>query len=320
MHMNLPITLQGQNRSAVTSAMLDSGASTIFINSAFVKRHNVITCQLDSPIPLRNADGTQNTIGHISQEARLQMSVGTHTEDIIASVADIGEDDVILGIDWLRHHNPEIDWTSGTVHFTRCPGSCQGEMPTRPSVCSTKPKVKAMTEVDQIVHKINSVKEVSVAEEEAEVEWMDTPLVLEVTAGHPGEARWAGGRRVQGSARIARISLQDEIRQFWARSTDEPADKDVDTYLVTTNDDFAYKVAASYTDSQAIAEKRATKEGSRPLEELVPDEFREYLPVFSKTASERMPVPRSTSYEASIQSQRSANSVTSALVLIMSKP
>ena len=64
----------------------------------------------------------------------------------------------------------------------------------RPSVHSTKPKVKAMTEVDQIVHKINSVKEVSVAEEEAEVEWMDTPLVLEVTAGHPEEARWAGGR------------------------------------------------------------------------------------------------------------------------------
>ena len=98
------------------------------------------------------------------------MTVGTHTKDIVASVADIREDDVILDIDWLWHHNPEIYWTSGTVHFTCCPGSCKDKMPMRPSVHSTKPKVKAIMEVDQIVHKINSIKEVLVAEEEAEVE------------------------------------------------------------------------------------------------------------------------------------------------------
>ena len=36
-------------------------------------------------------------------------------------------------------------------------------------------------------------------------------------------------------------------------------------YFVTTDDHFAYKVAASYTHSQAIAEKEAMKEGKIKL-------------------------------------------------------
>jgi len=29
-----------------------------------------------------------------------------------------------LGIPWLRHHNPEIDWKTGEVKMTRCPEEC----------------------------------------------------------------------------------------------------------------------------------------------------------------------------------------------------
>jgi hypothetical protein len=32
---------------------------------------------------------------------------------------------MILGYTWLSHHNPEIDWTTGTVQMTRCPWTCQ---------------------------------------------------------------------------------------------------------------------------------------------------------------------------------------------------
>ena len=32
---------------------------------------------------------------------------------------------VILGMLWLAHHNPEIDWTrTGKVKMTRCPEEC----------------------------------------------------------------------------------------------------------------------------------------------------------------------------------------------------
>ena len=208
------------------------------------------------------------------------------------NAANTRDDDIILGIDWLRHHNPEIDWEEGLVHFTRCPSSCRDEAPivARPARAA---KAQEMTDLDKVVHKINSVKEMSVAEEEGEDEEEDRPLVLKITTEQPQEARWIGGRRVTGGGvRVARMTLQDEIRQFWACETEEAVDKDAEGYLVTTSDEFAYKVAAAYTHSQAIAEKRAVKEGSKTLEELVPEEFQEYLHVFSKAASERMPVPK----------------------------
>lgn len=33
---------------------------------------------------------------------------------------------MIIGMTWLRSHNPEIDWRTGEVKFTRCPASCKG--------------------------------------------------------------------------------------------------------------------------------------------------------------------------------------------------
>lgn len=67
--------------------MLDSGTSTIFLSEAFVRRHNVITTRLPSPIPLHNADGSCNAIGEIMKEAHLTMRVRTHQEKIVAAIA-----------------------------------------------------------------------------------------------------------------------------------------------------------------------------------------------------------------------------------------
>ena len=65
-----------------------------------------------------------------------------------------------------------------------------------------------------------------------------------------------------------------------------------DECLVLTSEQMAYRIAASYTHSQAIAEKRATSEGSKSLEEMVPAEFLEFAHVFSKAASDRMPTSK----------------------------
>ena len=249
MHLNVPVTLTGRNRSAAISALLDSGASTIFINSAFVKKNNVTLMQLDEPILLRNADGSQNAIGLITHEARLSMTIGDHREEIIASVANTGEDDLILGIDWLRRHNPEIDWKKGLIQFSRCPSWCQGGSEQRKAPQLRRghraKAAAAKTELEPLVETIKLKEELSIAEEEAEEE-----------------------------------------------PPNEPATTDADSYLIATSNAVAYKIAASYTHSQAIAEQHAIKEGSRSLEELIPKEFLEYAHVFSKAASERMPTSK----------------------------
>ena len=42
-------------------------------------------------------------------------------------VSNLGTSNVFLGHDWLKHHNPEIDWKGKTIQFNRCPGSCYKE-------------------------------------------------------------------------------------------------------------------------------------------------------------------------------------------------
>jgi hypothetical protein len=79
-----------------------------------------------SPHPVRNIDGTSNVAGPISCFAELGLKIGDHKEEkAVFIVTDLGSDDVIIGIDWLRYHNPEIDWNTGKFALTHCPISCK---------------------------------------------------------------------------------------------------------------------------------------------------------------------------------------------------
>ena len=40
------------------------------------------------------------------------------------SVCDLGKSNIIIGFTWLKKHNPEIDWKTGHIQFTRCPQEC----------------------------------------------------------------------------------------------------------------------------------------------------------------------------------------------------
>ncbi|KAJ3897005.1 hypothetical protein F5879DRAFT_814302, partial [Lentinula edodes] len=40
------------------------------------------------------------------------------------AVTNLGKTDIFLGIDWLRYHNPSIDWKESTLTFERCPDKC----------------------------------------------------------------------------------------------------------------------------------------------------------------------------------------------------
>jgi hypothetical protein len=40
------------------------------------------------------------------------MEMGTkHREDIEVAITNTGNHDLLLGTDWLKAHNPSIDWT-----------------------------------------------------------------------------------------------------------------------------------------------------------------------------------------------------------------
>ena len=181
---------------------------------------------------------------------------------------DIGPEDVIIGLDWLRKHNPEIDWSGETVSFTRCPADC------RPPAA------------DRTVHVGQDVPR----------------TVRKFRAARIKNSRQTRARPAP-HARVCVAEVGDE-----ADEADETADErmkvppgfrysekywdvyhNTEQFYVADDPDFVHKIAASYTWSQAIAEKTAVKEGDKSFEEMVPPQYREFAKVFSKSEAERLP-------------------------------
>jgi hypothetical protein len=108
-----------------TDALLDCGCTSSTMNTRYVQRHNLPTRKLPRPIPVYNADGTLNRNGCIKETVTLHMVVQDHTEKITFAVSDIGHTDVYIGHEWLKHHNPEVDWRKLHLYMNRCPPSCQ---------------------------------------------------------------------------------------------------------------------------------------------------------------------------------------------------
>jgi hypothetical protein len=105
-------------------ALLDSGATGLFIDKKFVTMNDVTTRKLEKPIAVYNVDGTPNKVGTIEEEVTLMLSYKGHKERAVFEVCDLGKTHMILGLPWLKKHNPDIDWVTGKINMTRCPHEC----------------------------------------------------------------------------------------------------------------------------------------------------------------------------------------------------
>ena len=97
----------------MTGALVDSGATNNFITPAFTKHLYLTPIKLLKPRTIRNIDGTTNQGGQINKY--VDIAIQQHTEDRPwwtrpltmrqqFYLADLGEDDVILGYPWLMTH------------------------------------------------------------------------------------------------------------------------------------------------------------------------------------------------------------------------
>ena len=114
-HFKIQVGLKGRNHSTTVAAIVDCSATALFISEKFVKRHRIHTCFLNWEIPLYNIDGSKNRVGKISCFAHLWLQVGSPEEWHDFLIMDLGPEDVVLGLPWLRSTNPTIDWAEGTM-------------------------------------------------------------------------------------------------------------------------------------------------------------------------------------------------------------
>ena len=108
-------------------ALLDSGATGSFINWDFVCLKGINTQTLSRNIPVFNVDGFPNEADQISEVVDVLLHYKTHSERMLLAVSGLGKQSLILGYNWLKNHNPKVDWEKGKVEMTCCPLRCEGE-------------------------------------------------------------------------------------------------------------------------------------------------------------------------------------------------
>jgi hypothetical protein len=118
----------GSRKAFWANILVDCGCTVSCINRTLVSKHSLPLHKLPHPIRASNADGSANTAGLITEFVDLELEIGSpqgpHRERISLPVTNLGEGGIFLGHDWLRSHNPEIDWVQDRISFTRCPSSC----------------------------------------------------------------------------------------------------------------------------------------------------------------------------------------------------
>ena len=124
----LPVEIGTMDTSELHSveALLDCEATRSLIDRDFVRSKGMNTQTLSHNIPIFNIDGSPNEAGQISEVVDIVLCYKTHSERMLLAVSGLGKQSLILGYDWLKDHNPRIDWEKGEVEMTHCPLQCEG--------------------------------------------------------------------------------------------------------------------------------------------------------------------------------------------------
>jgi len=115
----LPIEIGTTDTSEVYSvkALLDSEATSNFIDKDFVRTRGISTRNISRPIPVFNVDGSPNKAGQISKVVDVVLRYKTHSERMLLAVSNLGKQSLILGYTWLKNHNLEVNWQTGEVQI-----------------------------------------------------------------------------------------------------------------------------------------------------------------------------------------------------------
>jgi hypothetical protein len=116
-HFHISCILKGRHRTTKVAAMVDSGATALFIDKKYADSQKMWQVPLAQQIRLHNIDGTLNEAGSITHKVSLVLQVGQDEEKFDFFVTSLGPEKVILGLPWLRHRNPTIDWQAGTMRL-----------------------------------------------------------------------------------------------------------------------------------------------------------------------------------------------------------
>jgi len=143
----LPVEIGTTDTSELHSvkALLDCGATRSFIDRDFVCLKGMNTWTLSCNIPVFNIDSSPNEAEQISEVVDVVLWYKTYSKRMLLVVSGLGRQNLILGYDWLKDHNPKIDWEKGEVEMTHYPLWCEGGHALwKEQTCQKRTKLRAL--------------------------------------------------------------------------------------------------------------------------------------------------------------------------------
>jgi len=116
--IQIPIECRIRDQTLALKALLDSGATECFLNTNKVRELDLPKKKLNKPKEVRNVDGTLNVDGSITHETFLKVRLNGKEKTLRFYLANIGNEEAILGYPFLESLDPTINWGKATIEGT----------------------------------------------------------------------------------------------------------------------------------------------------------------------------------------------------------
>ena len=115
---SIPLRVKFDDHSIKVNALLDSGASTCFIDKDFAERHKLPLVTKKCPVSVEVIDSRSLVSRDVTQETKaLDIYIDQHRNTVVFNVIKSPSNPMILGLSWLDRYNPDIDWKKRKVEF-----------------------------------------------------------------------------------------------------------------------------------------------------------------------------------------------------------
>jgi len=148
--LDIGIEKVDMHEGVIVKALLDSGATGMFMDREMAKRHGFKITKLEKPLKVKNVDGTENSGGNIIHQVEVNVFYKNHVERMKMDVCNLEKTEVILGMPWLQVYNPEINWETGEVKMTRCPPLCGRNLAVKEDIERRKKIGKRIRNIEKV--------------------------------------------------------------------------------------------------------------------------------------------------------------------------
>lgn len=106
-------------------ALVDSGATANFVDKQHCDQYGLTLIPKSDPVPLFVIDGRPIASGFITHSVLIPAKIlGDNFATLEFEVTSLGNYPFVLGMPWLRHVNPCIDWKTGSLSNRSLLSSC----------------------------------------------------------------------------------------------------------------------------------------------------------------------------------------------------